>query len=196
MGPFTLKDFDEYTNQNKRLKNQFVLRLCPNRDSARKDLRSSTQTSARSFCQSLEKFGEIKSFSDLTKKNLSGWKTGFLKMARYKIDDCKLPQANEGIHHTGHQRRYYFHIESNPYNFKVARQKSTEIRFLTEEELKAVEERRFSIDRLERIRDMFLFSCYTGLAYKDVVSLRHDDILTIGDGKWIRKKRAEDRYRI
>jgi len=43
--------------------------------------------------------------------------------------------------------------------------------YLTEEELKRIEEKAFSISRLQFVKDLFIFSCYTGLAYTDVMHL-------------------------
>lgn len=46
--------------------------------------------------------------------------------------------------------------------------------------------RAFSSERLAQVRDIFLFSCYTGLAYADVKKLKHKDIFIGIDGhKWI-----------
>ena len=44
----------------------------------------------------------------------------------------------------------------------------------------------FSSERLAQVRDIFLFSCYTGLAYADVKKLEQKDIFIGIDGrKWI-----------
>ncbi|MBL7969424.1 MAG: site-specific integrase [Prolixibacteraceae bacterium] len=43
--------------------------------------------------------------------------------------------------------------------------------YLTEEELKIVEEKDFPILRLLYVKDLFIFSCYTGLSYIDVMRL-------------------------
>jgi site-specific recombinase XerD len=58
--------------------------------------------------------------------------------------------------------------------------------YLSKQDLTKLEEKVFSIPRLQEVKDIFLFSCYTGLAYSDVSALTPDDI-TIGiDGeKWI-----------
>lgn len=58
--------------------------------------------------------------------------------------------------------------------------------YLPKQDLTKLEEKVFSIPRLQEVKDIFLFSCYTGLAYSDVSALTPDDI-TIGiDGeKWI-----------
>ncbi len=56
-------------------------------------------------------------------------------------------------------------------------QEGTFIVYLTDDELKAVREWDFSNDeRLERVRDVFVFCCYTGLRYSDVEYLKRDNI--------------------
>jgi hypothetical protein len=49
--------------------------------------------------------------------------------------------------------------------------------FLMEDELVAITSKKISIQRLEQVRDIFLFSCYTGLAYCDVAKLTPDDVV-------------------
>lgn len=57
---------------------------------------------------------------------------------------------------------------------------------LTNKELSYLENKLFSIERLKHVRDMFLFSCYTGLAYIDLAELSPNDIITGNDGGlWI-----------
>ena len=58
--------------------------------------------------------------------------------------------------------------------------------FLTENELSNIETYHLPIARLERVRDLFIFSCYTGIAYIDLISLTNDNILKGIDGNdWI-----------
>lgn len=49
--------------------------------------------------------------------------------------------------------------------------------FLTKTELTKLSERKFEVHRLEQVRDVFLFGCYTGFAYVDVHSLSENDIV-------------------
>lgn len=50
----------------------------------------------------------------------------------------------------------------------------------------------FGIERLEKVRDIFVFACMTGLAYVDTYKLTYDNIRTGVDGKlWIMTKRAK-----
>jgi site-specific recombinase XerD len=57
---------------------------------------------------------------------------------------------------------------------------------LTHEELERMAAKEFSTARLNITRDVFLFSCYTGLAYIDVFNLKRSEIKKGIDGqKWI-----------
>jgi integrase len=63
---------------------------------------------------------------------------------------------------------------------------------LTEYELKILQTKNFSIERLKLVKDIFIFSCYTGLAYADVQKLKRSEINIGVDGeKWIFTKRQK-----
>jgi len=58
--------------------------------------------------------------------------------------------------------------------------------YLTVDEIQQIADKQFDNDRLAQVRDIFLFSCFTGLAYIDVKKLTRKDIVTGLDGeKWI-----------
>jgi len=58
--------------------------------------------------------------------------------------------------------------------------------FLSEEELQTIIDKEFEIERLILVKDLFLFSCYTGLSYIDVMNLNEDNIaIGIDGGCWI-----------
>lgn len=83
-------------------------------------------------------------------------------------------------------------ITKDPFaNWKV-RLKNVEREFLTSEELQQMMDTPFATDRLEHVRDIFVFCCFTGLAYADVKKLTHDDFVTGIDGElWINTKRTK-----
>jgi hypothetical protein len=57
---------------------------------------------------------------------------------------------------------------------------------LTEDEMQIMAGKPFATDRLGQVRDAFLFSCYTGLAYADIRKLKRSEISSGIDGeKWI-----------
>ena len=63
--------------------------------------------------------------------------------------------------------------------------------FLTDEEILKLPNKELGIERLELVRDVFLFSCFTGLAYVDVANLTPDNIVTMDDKQWIMTKRQK-----
>jgi integrase len=70
-------------------------------------------------------------------------------------------------------------------NYKI-KIRDTHRTYLLEEELGILSEKNITIERLRVVRDIFLFSCYTGLSYSDVEKLTSSDISTGIDGKkWI-----------
>jgi site-specific recombinase XerD len=77
-------------------------------------------------------------------------------------------------------------IPGDPFsNFKLTR-KVLERTALTDVELSRIAEKDFENVRLSNVRDIFLFSCYTGRAYIDVKNLKRTDIQKGVDGElWI-----------
>ena len=62
--------------------------------------------------------------------------------------------------------------------------------FLTKEELSIVENLTLDSNRLEVVRDIFIFGCYTGYAPIDIMKLTYDNIQRGNDGqKWIMANR-------
>lgn len=83
-------------------------------------------------------------------------------------------------------------LETDPfYRYKV-KHIDPKIPHLSAEELKRVEEKEISIRRLDQVRDIFVFSCYTGFAYIDVANLTTGHIKIGIDGKqWLIKDRQK-----
>ena len=83
-------------------------------------------------------------------------------------------------------------IKVDPFlSYKFQFEKS-EREYLTEPELEAIMKKKFSIKRLETVRDIFIFSCFTGLAYIDVFNLHESNIRTTFDESlWLIGKRVK-----
>lgn len=76
-------------------------------------------------------------------------------------------------------------------NYKIRLQK-VDRGYLTEDEIKKILELNLVSERLEHVRDLFIFSCFCGLAYIDVVGLRKEHIRKSFDGNlWIMTKRVK-----
>lgn len=68
----------------------------------------------------------------------------------------------------------------------------TDREFLSKEELKALEDYSLKLDRLDRVRDLFVFGCYTGISYADIRGLSPKNVQLGIDGKeWIVTKRQK-----
>ena len=77
-------------------------------------------------------------------------------------------------------------IKKNPYTKYKVPLAETNRDFLTATELNAIQDKEIKIKRLDTIRDIFVFACYTGLSYSDIAKL-HSDHLRKGIDKndWI-----------
>ncbi len=63
---------------------------------------------------------------------------------------------------------------------------------LSEKELSTLENKDLRVERIEIVRDLFVFCSYTGLAYVDAISLNHDNLIQESDGDiWLRKTRQK-----
>ena len=83
-------------------------------------------------------------------------------------------------------------LAKDPFRSYKITTKETHRNFLLKEELDLLLKKSFMIQRLDLVRDIFIFSCFTGLSYSDISILnRHD--LSIGiDGEiWIFTKRVK-----
>jgi site-specific recombinase XerD len=77
-------------------------------------------------------------------------------------------------------------LEKDPFiGFKMTK-KEVIPEYLTDHELATMAAKKFSSERLSQVRDIFLFCCYTGLAFADVKKLKASEIgVGIDGSKWI-----------
>lgn len=76
-------------------------------------------------------------------------------------------------------------LHANPFLGVKIHMEPVDRGFLTEEEIAAMMKKEFDIPRLELVRDIFIFSCFTGLAYIDVKYLDKDNIVPLNGKEWI-----------
>ena len=83
-------------------------------------------------------------------------------------------------------------IERNPFVNYKAKLKEVDRVFLNEEEIENIASKQFVSERLNQVRDIFIFCCFTGLAYADVKKLDRSQIVIGIDGeKWINTHRQK-----
>jgi len=74
----------------------------------------------------------------------------------------------------------------NPFVNYKSTAKAKERTYLTQQELDSIANKKLSIERLQQVRDIFVFCCYTGLSYADVKKLKRSEIAIGMDGeRWI-----------
>lgn len=157
---------------------------------ARRPIKESTRKHHRTVLKSLRDFGKIKTFTDVTSRNIKLWDD--------YIRSLENVNCQASIHGYHKRLRPYIQeamelqlIDANPYaSVKIPRGKSEGIRFLTEEERNRIEELEL-FGMMDKTRDMFIFSCYTGLAYSDLVKIKKDDVFQKDGDFCIRDKRAK-----
>jgi site-specific recombinase XerD len=77
-------------------------------------------------------------------------------------------------------------LNIDPFKSYKITTRETNRNFLLKNELDLLVRKDINIPRLDQVRDIFVFSCYTGLSYSDVVNLTEQYISTGIDGeKWI-----------
>lgn len=143
-----------------------------------------------SFLRRLREYGRIKTFDDLTYNNILGLdevlrRTIISEPTLYKRHSLFKGYIQEAIN------RGLF-AGPNPYIlFNNKKGKSKDPIFLTEEDVKLIKEYTPDYGYLERAKDLFLFQCYTGLAYADLMAFTKDSIQVFDGYKTIRSNRVK-----
>lgn len=87
-------------------------------------------------------------------------------------------------------------IIKNPFNVYDGRLSVKDAVFLTQQELNTIENKIFPTPRLEKVKDIFLFSCYTGYAPVDAMDLTERNLSEDSNGNlWIMTSRAKTAIR-
>ncbi len=193
--PFSFEEFDLEFRKKKKEAPVSFREYVATRIEERNDIREITRTGHRSLLSALDGFKHIKTMESLTVDIIREFDT-WLKGKHYasttigkyhKVMKCYINIAKgEGL------------IDRNPYDsFKVSKGKPKGRRYLTDEELSAVMEMEPFDPTVARARDLFVFQCFTGLAYADLVRFdfnrveEHNGKFSIRD---VRHKSGEEFY--
>lgn len=81
-------------------------------------------------------------------------------------------------------------LQANPFGLLKIGQGTPkkEVKYLTQEEIKIIRNARIVSDRIDKVRDLFLFQCYSGLAYIDIANLQPSDVQSNDEGQYYIKK--------
>lgn len=82
-------------------------------------------------------------------------------------------------------------IKVNPFATVKIKKVVKEVEYLTQEELDTIQAKTFVSDRLNQVRDVFIFACNTGLAFIDMSQLSEDDIQQHDGVYYVKKGRQK-----
>jgi integrase/recombinase XerD len=89
------------------------------------------------------------------------------------------------------------YLDRDPFILYKSKKFHKEVVFLTTEELKIIEKSTFTPQRLGIIQDLFIFCCYTGLAYNEMAHLKIKNIqIGFDNMNWIQMKREKTQRQI
>lgn len=136
--------------------------------SSRADLRDTTRRSQMKLVKALEDFKKIKVMADLTKKNIVLFDE-FLHAKGIK---------QSTVHFYHKVLKTYIHeamrlelIASDPYvAISISRGESEDGRYLSQSEFSTIRDVVLPTESLNKVRDLFVLQCYTGLAYSDLMA--------------------------
>lgn len=144
----------------------------------------------RSLFSRIVDYGKLNTFQDLTYQNIDGLD----KHLRKTISSQQVLYKRHMVLSKYIDKAVKLGLcEANPYDeYEVP--KGTALKpvvFLTESELKMIEDYRAVDGKMERVRKLFIFQCYTGMAYVDLENFNEDWISEMGGHKVIRSNRAK-----
>lgn len=194
--PFDWESFSRFVNTSSPKSETFIDYIARRIDE-RTNIKASTKKSHKKILASLEEFGRIKTFAELTKGNIADYYEWMLNRDITKLGTNGLEVKTKMSQQTvwGYMKilRTYIHdailhekIDKDPsQGIKVKRGNSEQDRWLTEEEIQKIEEAKMPNGSLARVRDLFIYSCYTGLAYSDLMDFSIEKIEQDGDDKYL-----------
>ena len=91
-----------------------------------------------------------------------------------------------------HSAISFGYLDRNPFLGYATSYRESNRQFLTIQEINTIENIELNNKRLERVRDMFIFICYTGISFSDLANLTRDNISKGIDGKtWLTYQRVK-----
>ncbi|MCI6619646.1 MAG: site-specific integrase [Prevotella sp.] len=196
--PFTWDAFDAMLKYTAPARHESFIDYVRRRIDERNDIKASTKKNHRKLITSLEDYGKIIEFTDLTRGNISDYYnylrgkivgegenahvmrqltvSSYIKFLKIYINDAIVHDL----------------MASNPtIGIKIKRGESEQGRWLTEDDIKLIEDYKAENVSMRKVRDMFLTQCYTGMAYADLIDFSPEKIENADDVMVLRGKRVK-----
>lgn len=145
---------------------------------AAEDIKIGTRKHKQVVIDAVKTYGKLKTYGDLTPKNILAFDRWLHNGER---SDVTIYGYHKRLKKWVGELARLDEIPRNPYKIvSVTRGKSKERQPLLETELKKMRDYPFD-GKLERVRDLFIFSAYTGLAFCDVQNFDYQS-MTVKEG--------------
>ena len=165
--------FEKFLDRSPSSSERTFIAFIADRMEKRTDLREGTMKHHRFWFADFDRWGGIVSFSDITPANIRLYDEylhtkGVKQTTIYNYHKHLKSYINDAIE--------FELLQYNPYqSVKIERGKSEELRYLTPDEVESVKNLALADESLQRVRDVFVFQCYTGMAYADLAEFRLED---------------------
>lgn len=143
------------------------------------------------FIKFLKTWGKIKSFQDC---NVSKVRAMDEYLHRQDKAQCTIYDCHKYLKLFINDAMIDGLIEQNPYKFlpfHIGKGEKQYVDCVTEEQFAAIKKLKLSTPHILHARDLFLFQCYTGLAYSDLASFNYGNCEEIGGKMFYHAKRTK-----
>lgn len=143
------------------------------------------------FIKFLKTWGKIKSFQDC---NVSKVRSMDEYLHRQDKAQCTIYDYHKYLKLFINDAMIDGLIEQNPYKFlpfHISKGEKQYVDCVTEEQFAAIKKLKLSTPHILHARDLFLFQCYTGLAYSDLASFDYTNCEEIGGKMFYHAKRTK-----
>lgn len=185
---FDFDRFDEWMKRSEIKRSSFIDWLAE-RIETRPDIRETTRKTQRKLIGAMEEFGIIMSFNDLTRRNVFMFDE-FLKRKGNK--QTTVYSYHKFLKKYVHDALMLGLVKCDPYaGMKLDKGVSDGEKFLTDDELEKIAAARMPTESLNRVRDLFLLQCYTGMAYSDLMAADWGSVAEEHERKVLRGRRQK-----
>lgn len=166
--------------QKRRKRNDFIAFCREQTEAESKELKPASVRLRKVCVDALERFGGIKTYADLTASNILAFDE-WLRDGTRKTSTI-YDNYHKKLHHFIRVLKMRDEIGKDPYEgLKINRGQYNEREPLNEAELATLRKAELT-PKLDRVRDLFVFSAYTGLAYCDVMAFEFNEMTEQVDG--------------
>lgn len=164
---FDFEEFGRWLSAEEEKKVSFIDWVA-NQIDARHDLQDSTKRTQRKLVSALQGFGRIVTFGELTKANIMLFDDYLHQRGLKQTSVFDYHKTLKTYVHEAMRREL---LDKDPYlSLRFDRGKSEWGRFLSAEELERLQTAKMPTESIDRVRDLFVLQCLTGMSYSDLMA--------------------------